>query len=65
MEFEIEPGQHVVQVGIDRKRSKSIELSGDGDELFRFRCGSRSGSLALLDIFGRDENTWLFLEPEA
>jgi hypothetical protein len=63
-EFEVEPGQHVVQVSIDSKRSKSFEFSGDGDELFRYRCGPNSALPALIAIFRRGENTWLSLEPD-
>ena len=55
-EFEIGPGRHVVQARIDWKRSASFEVSGDGQELLRFRCGpARSPIYAFIDLFKRAE----------
>ena len=50
---------------MDWKRSRSFEVSGDGDDTISFRCGPRgSALLALVDLFKRGEDTWLFLEPD-
>jgi hypothetical protein len=57
------PGAHVVQLKADWKRSAQFTLNGDADEVFRFRCGPRSG-VALIDLFNRRDDTWMFLEPD-
>jgi hypothetical protein len=63
--FDLSPNEHVVQLGVDWKRSASFPVSGDGDAVFRFRCGpKRRPALALIDIFKRGDDTWLFLEPD-
>ena len=63
--YELAPGHHVLAVGIDWKRSRSFEVSGDGDGTMSFRCGpAGSPLLALVDLFRRGDDTWLFLEPD-
>jgi hypothetical protein len=60
--YEVAPGHHVLAVGIDWKRSRSFEVSGDRDDTISFRCGPRgSALLALVDLFKRGDDTWLFL----
>lgn len=65
VQIQLQPGQHVVQVAIDWRRSASFEVTGDGEETYAFRCGPRTGSLALVDLFKRGDDTWLFLERDA
>jgi hypothetical protein len=69
----VTPGPHVLQMAIDWKRSAIFELSGDGESIVAFRCGSRepqtlsirlAGFSAIVDIFKRGEDTWLFLERD-
>ena len=63
--LDLGPNEHVVQLGIDWKRSASFSVSGAGDAVLRFRCGPRRGvAMALIDIFKRGDDTWLFLEPD-
>jgi hypothetical protein len=50
-------------VAIDWKRSASFEFSGDGEDVVAFRCGPRGPwFLAIVDLFKRGDDTWLFLE---
>ena len=66
--FDVGPNGHVVQLGIDWKRSAQFAVSGHSDEVFRFRCGPGRGRTLLtdlVDLFKSDENAWLFLEPDA
>jgi hypothetical protein len=68
----VSPGYHVVQVAIDWKRSAIIDISGNGDELVPLRCGPRgeqasivrAGFSAIVDLFKRGEDSWLFLERD-
>lgn len=64
IELELSPGAHVLQAGIAWKRSARFDISGDGEETFRFRCGPRRGAPALLDLVNPRDDTWLFLEPD-
>jgi hypothetical protein len=62
-EITVSPGPHIVQVAIDWKRSASFEFSGDGEDVVAFRCGPRGPwFLAIVDLFKRGDDTWLFLE---
>jgi hypothetical protein len=63
--YEVAPGHHVLAVAIDWKRSRSFDVSGVGDGTKSFRCGPRGSALwALVDLFKRADDTWLFLEPD-
>jgi hypothetical protein len=62
--FDLSPGPHIVQVGIGRKLSRALQVSGDSGEVFRFRCGPQGG-LAIVALLRRRDNAWLFLEPDA
>lgn len=65
IELPLRPGPHVIQAAIDWKRSASFDISGDGEETIRFRCGPRATPLtALFVIFKHADDTWLFLEPD-
>ena len=63
--YEVSPGPHVLAVAIDWKRSRSFDVSGDGNGEIAFRCGPQGPPLlALVDLFKRGDDTWLFLEPD-
>jgi hypothetical protein len=63
--YEVAPGHHVLAVAIDWKRSRSFDVDGDGDGTKSFRCGPRGSALwALVDLFKRGDDTWLFLESD-
>jgi hypothetical protein len=61
--YEVAPGHHVLAVAIDRKSSRSFEVSGDGGDTLSFRCGPRRG-LAVIDALKHADDSWLFLEPD-
>jgi hypothetical protein len=65
-QFDVGPGEHMVQVGVDWNRSTQLAVSGDGDAVMRFRCGPTRGSgIAIIDLFKlRGDGAWLFLEPD-
>jgi hypothetical protein len=63
--FPLSAGCHDLQVAVDWKRSARFEVSGDGDGTISFRCGPRRSAPALVDLFKRGDDTWLFLEPDA
>jgi len=68
----VTPGHHVLQVAIDWKRSAIFDITGDVDDVGAFRCGPRgsqasivrAGFSAIVDLFKRGDDTWLFLERD-
>jgi hypothetical protein len=50
----------------------AIDISGDGDDVVTFRCGPRgpqasiirAGFAAIVDLFKRGDDKWLFLERD-
>jgi hypothetical protein len=45
-------GRHLLAVAIERKLSRSLEVSGDSKDTVSFRCGPRRG-LAVIDQLTR------------
>jgi hypothetical protein len=64
--FDIEPGSHVVEVGIDWKRSARFTIDGGSDEVFRFRCGpTKDGAItSLINLVKREDDAYLSLVPD-
>ena len=64
--LDIEPGSHVVQVGIDWKRSAQFTVDGGGDEVYRFRCRpTNDGAItSLINFAKREDDAYLSLVPD-
>ena len=60
--LEVDPGDHVIQVGIDWKLSAEVVVDGDGPGVIRLVCGP--SGYAFTDAFRRGDDAWLFLRQE-